>query len=372
MEWSDPEAAGFTGARVVCNGEFTAMAGTEQYTVTGLDNGKEYSVYIYAIYSDGSRSPGLTQNAIPGCVVIRSNPRNYHVSIRYTVQNDGRNITRMGVCFPLAFSNQYQIVRNQVLTHAYGHVVEVAASENRYLRYRIEGDEVPASGETLAWGWDCDLTMYDVTTDFDAITTLYPYDTTTELYQRYTAGRGVWIDLEHPTIVSKSAELMTAAGGDYLEYARLCGNWVVEYLTYQSPHANTSLADIITSRLGDCGCHSGLVVALLRRGGVPARMILARKPDTGHAWLELYLERYGWIPYEVTYEDSPPGPGLGTKQGSYLLVSTDQEQALVFFDDFSWTASVLQSGYMRYWYSGAGGSVTGGIRSHGKTEPAGA
>lgn len=69
---------------------------------------------------------------------------------------------------------------------------------------------------------------------------------------------------------------------------------------------------LLTSRRGYCVHYASAAVLLLRSEGIPARYVsgyLAQVPLSGstvvpdsaaHAWVELYLDGYGWYPVEVT------------------------------------------------------------------------
>jgi transglutaminase-like putative cysteine protease len=86
---------------------------------------------------------------------------------------------------------------------------------------------------------------------------------------------------------------------------------------------------ILHTRLGDCGGHSDLFVCLCRQAGIPARILwgpvkikgrgsmprdsglpadLGERFDfSGHAWAEVYLDGWGWIPLEPQDAETPLG-----------------------------------------------------------------
>jgi hypothetical protein len=59
---------------------------------------------------------------------------------------------------------------------------------------------------------------------------------------------------------------------------------------------------------GDCTEYSDLFVALCRAKGVPARVVSGYtvgfgSPSTKHNWTEVYLQDYGWVPFDPTAGD---------------------------------------------------------------------
>ncbi len=97
-----------------------------------------------------------------------------------------------------------------------------------------------------------------------------------------------------------------------------------------------------TSRLGYCMHYASASVMILRELGVPARYVSGYvagsywqdgttmkfeavvKDSDAHAWVEIYLEGFGWIPVEVTkgYSVIPAGEQIyqQTENGGYKLV----------------------------------------------------
>lgn len=59
---------------------------------------------------------------------------------------------------------------------------------------------------------------------------------------------------------------------------------------------------------GDCTEYSDLFVALCRAKGIPARVVSGYTvgfgpTSTGHNWVEVYLNDYGWVPFDPTAGD---------------------------------------------------------------------
>ncbi len=82
--------------------------------------------------------------------------------------------------------------------------------------------------------------------------------------------------------------------------------WVhkeIRYAIADSPSARLALE----KRVGDCGPHATLTVAMLRAAGIPARLVggLVYAPAFGgsfgqHAWVEAHLGADGWVAFDPT------------------------------------------------------------------------
>jgi hypothetical protein len=78
-------------------------------------------------------------------------------------------------------------------------------------------------------------------------------------------------------------------------------------------NSGDALADFLRLRQGYCEQYAGAMAALVRAAGVPARMVLGYTPgtvqpdssrlvtsDDAHAWVEVYFDDLGWIPFDPT------------------------------------------------------------------------
>ena len=152
-----------------------------------------------------------------------------------------------------------------------------------------------------------------------------------ELYDALTAG---WDDITQMLWDDGSFE----AYGAYVDavergtpepvvYARMVADYLASIAAYDpNTPATPGGEDYVTwflteSRRGYCMHFASAATLLLRWMGIPARYVAgyvadvpasghARVPDSAaHAWVEVYIEGYGWEPVEVTpaYAGSTPG-----------------------------------------------------------------
>lgn len=131
-----------------------------------------------------------------------------------------------------------------------------------------------------------------------------PYDTTSELYRRYTA-------FEAPHII-KADSLAKAIVGNTTDPFE-CSEMVYDYIIKRYPWAGAreySTIDCIPQYVideghGDCGQVSLLYISLMRSLGIPARWesgwMLHPGEKNLHDWAEVYFEGIGWVPVDVSF-----------------------------------------------------------------------
>jgi hypothetical protein len=95
------------------------------------------------------------------------------------------------------------------------------------------------------------------------------------------------------------------------------------------------LVDFLTLRRGYCEQYAGAMAVMVRAAGVPARVALGYTPgteqddgsrlitsDDAHAWVEVYFENLGWVPFDPTpiardrAVDLPWAPRAGEEQNT--------------------------------------------------------
>lgn len=127
---------------------------------------------------------------------------------------------------------------------------------------------------------------------------------------------------------------------DPLSFVRDLNHTIFEAFSYvpQSTRADSPIDEALSQRAGVCQDYSHILIALLRRVGVPARYVsgyLFHRSDSGdrsvadatHAWVEALLPELGWIGFDPTndlecgerhirtaigrdYADVPPTKGV--------------------------------------------------------------
>lgn len=289
----------------------------------------------------------------------------YDITNSLVIRNYDCTLTRLCAVMPMPESNIYQDIEQFRTTD--GDIFRAANNDNMYLRTMRTGT-LPAPGDSLVITERFSATLYPMRIDMAQFTTIYPYDTSSELYKRYTSPIGSYVDIVHPDIVRAADSLWNEAVANPLEYARLCYEHVAARLGYLNPDTGIhAITETMAAGGGDCGNISAVYASLLRRKGVPARLVVTVRPDgTHHVWNDFFLERYGWVPVDVTMKhDHPDGDFFGYCAGDGIVMSFDLCSELSADGLTPFTADLLQTFF--YWYRcSAGSEVSAAQRVDGR------
>lgn len=289
----------------------------------------------------------------------------YDITNSLVIRNYDCTLTRLCAVMPMPESNIYQDIEQFRTTD--GDIFRAANNDNMYLRTMRTGT-LPAPGDSLVITERFSATLYPMRIDMAQFTTIYPYDTSSELYKRYTSPIGSYVDIVHPDIVRAADSLWNEAVANPLEYARLCYEHVAARLGYLNPDTGIhAITETMAAGGGDCGNISAVYASLLRRKGVPARLVVTVRPDGTHqVWNDFFLERYGWVPVDVTMKhDHPDGDFFGYCAGDGIVMSFDLCSELSADGLTPFTADLLQTFF--YWYRcSAGSEVSAAQRVDGR------
>jgi transglutaminase-like putative cysteine protease len=134
-----------------------------------------------------------------------------------------------------------------------------------------------------------------------------PYDTTTPLYQTYTAEREKHIRFS--SRLRKLAAQLTAGESNPLLKARRIFRYVNDEFPWASAREYSTLDNIpeyvLDTRHGDCGQVTLLFITLCRIEGIPAHFQSGFMMHPGawnlHDWAEIYFEGVGWVPVDQSF-----------------------------------------------------------------------
>ena len=126
------------------------------------------------------------------------------------------------------------------------------------------------------------------------------------------------IETEDPEIISKAKELTEDIASDYKK-AEAIFKFVNVNLSYDTSeaYANKGASSALKNRKGACEEFATLFVAMCRAVNIPSRVItgcwiqyeeveqsgekVSERQIIDHAWAEIYLQDFGWVPVEPTY-----------------------------------------------------------------------
>jgi len=115
-------------------------------------------------------------------------------------------------------------------------------------------------------------------------------------------------------------------------------NWIKSNIrSYPGSSKRLSVEKTIISKNGNCWEVSDLFVTLCRKYGIPARQLggwlyKKGKINAGHAWAEVFLRNYGWIPMDALRKSlSMPDyyiPNFATDDGKLPVVYLSKPKVL--------------------------------------------
>lgn len=273
----------------------------------------------------------------------------YQVNNSLILKNQDCDLTRFSLILPAPVNNIYQDISGMRISS--GEIIDIDGTPNKYLRDLCESD-LPGRGEEYRLSMDFSVTLYPMYIDMDQFTTLYPYDTESEIYKKYTINKNEYIDTNNIGIRNISDQLWQESNGDIIAYARLCYEYVATHFKYLNPNTGIHpIAKILSDGGGDCGNLASIFVNLLRAKKIPAKHIVTVRPDgTYHVWADFYLEKYGWIPVDVNRKlDDPQGNYFGYCLGDGIVMSEDILHNIEFVSGGKYEAVILQTFYFWYW-----------------------
>jgi len=233
-------------------------------------------------------------------ILVKTEPAQHRIRIALELKAIGTRPDVLVGELPLPESNEYQTIRR--LETSPGKELAYPENGEKFLACRFVGAECPAPETSVTMFHEFEATLYDIAVDFTKIGTIYPYNKNSALYRRYTTKSGDLVDPGHPEIKRIAAQLATESK-DPVEFARNAYVYVSDHYKYLNPYTGMApLEQLLRNGGGDCGNLSSIFVSLLRNQGIPARHLVAVRPDGSyHVWADFYLEKYGWIPVDVTY-----------------------------------------------------------------------
>ncbi|UCG79360.1 MAG: transglutaminase domain-containing protein [Nitrospirota bacterium] len=78
-------------------------------------------------------------------------------------------------------------------------------------------------------------------------------------------------------------------------------DWVHRNIDYKASSPGTGASYSLSKGYGNSGGYPNLLVSLLKRSGIPARVVFGLKimgQSRSHIWAEVYFPDIGWVPYD--------------------------------------------------------------------------
>jgi hypothetical protein len=152
-----------------------------------------------------------------------------------------------------------------------------------------------------------------------------------DVRQRYL-GDDPKYQIRDPYVRKSAAEAVGAEKNPYW-IARRLARFVDDHLRYEMAGGWEAAPLVLKRGTGSCSEYTFAFVALARAAGLPARWVgavVVRGDDASwdsefHRWAEVYLPRYGWVPWDVQHADqaSPAAHAepLGRLEDRFLITT---------------------------------------------------
>ncbi len=84
-------------------------------------------------------------------------------------------------------------------------------------------------------------------------------------------------------------------------------DYVIKNMDYSLNKADLGALEAAEQKRGDCSEYADLFVAICRAKNIPARVAIGYIKEATltprHAWAEVYMRKYGWVPFDPTWAD---------------------------------------------------------------------
>lgn len=368
----DPDGDDLSYSWIIDNNQYSNKESFSYY----FDKQGEYEVIL--VVSDGEDSSEATctvQVAKIDLPILPAIQHDFTVEIEYTLINNGPGSLRDIECFMRIPQTYYpfQIINNY--TSSISNTDEVF-DKNWNLLIHFQFEDELLEGESLVASVDTDVTLCEFNYKDIEIRSIessnLSYDEGDEDLEIYTTD-DLFVDSDNPKIYNTAKSLIKDETRP-IEIAKILYNYVVGSLYYDFPRAEEEdyeflyASEILERRKGVCADYAILYTALLRSAGIPARLasgipvysILCEKEkeiDMGHAWVEVKLPGYGWIPIDITVEDNFMSENyyldITTEKGpGYLYKNTTMDPWSYYYDGFffSWDGSEIPEREQEFYF----------------------
>jgi transglutaminase-like putative cysteine protease len=133
------------------------------------------------------------------------------------------------------------------------------------------------------------------------------YNRSSYVYMRHTKPEKL-IESDRKEIVSTAENIVGNETNPHKKVMKIY-DFVTKHVHYMAQDEEMGALWALENKTGDCSEYSYLFVALCRAAEIPARIqagfafhSFSETTEDGHMWAEYYLEDYGWIPVDSTWQ----------------------------------------------------------------------
>ena len=274
------------------------------YTIRLNGKGENHSDYV-------CKTIQICETAGP---IILLKEHECSIEIEYFLENKGPgNLNKLSCKIEVPKTSEpFQIVNN--CSKESEDVKEIEDDYGNIFYQYYLGDIL--EGESASIKVNCDLILYEFD-DKGCDNIFATFDADDEDLELCT-GSETYIDSDSPIIIETVNEIVGNESNPYLIAEKLY-NYIADDLDYDyelAANSNRQLfkaSEILERGKGTCMDYSIAYAAVCRAAGIPVKYVTGipvtvivgeenQEIHEGHAWNEIKLPEYGWVPLDVTWE----------------------------------------------------------------------
>lgn len=291
--------------------------------------------------------------------LLKNLPRKQHIVAKVHFKNTSATVNK--VCFTTGYpvTGAYQTISNMKINSG---IVKTTPTGSKYLEFTFSNVAIGAAVDAI---YEYDITTYNI--DMNTTNALSKaYNTTTTDYKNFTRSVPNYTDLTNTKLKSICDNLWNSSANNYMTYAKKVTEWMSANTEWNFSGgivpSNTFFNSYATGVKckGDCGSLSNAMAAMLRYKGVPARLLVGYGADKitatdpkYHAWMEFYIQDFGWIPVDPSYRTSGKVI-IGKVPHKGIIVSSDA------FYDVTMLGNVFHNMFLQNYLWSLSGSAPAG------------
>jgi transglutaminase-like putative cysteine protease len=183
---------------------------------------------------------------------------------------------------------------------------EYVVADNSHPQRTLYMEKVAEKNRPTVFKMQLEYTAYSEWHNIDPAKVL-PYDTTSEIYKKYTAQRPPHIVFTNQ-IKKLSKEIVGNTTNPY-EKVKKIYTWINDNIPWASAREYSTINNIssycLTNGHGDCGIKTITFMTLARYNGIPCKWQSGWMMHPGsinlHDWGEVYFNGYGWVPLDQSF-----------------------------------------------------------------------
>ncbi|MGB0932061.1 MAG: transglutaminase domain-containing protein [Chitinophagales bacterium] len=207
------------------------------------------------------------------------------------------------------------------------------------VNYSIQPDLIFKENNILFAEWNLRKMKYSDSIEITTVLLIERYDlhTAKKMPKSTNNDLGLGRYLKHESNFQKNnkkiqEQAKQLIGKDEEETISNIFNFVIEHLEYHNfVEEDRGAKKALKQQRGDCTEYSELMITLCRANNIPAKIVsgktLSGNQEVGlHNWVEIYMDEYGWVPFDPTHADGENSLTQFSKmENKYVYLSNERD-----------------------------------------------